>query len=251
MTLTQNSSKQFSEEVRVPSYLCGPDDQLRLDGVARLLQEAAWQHAERLGFAFTEEEISLFWVLHRIRVHFHRPPRWNDLVTVTTWPSGMERLYALREVRIDGDDGEPLVDLSSAWIILDAVRRRPVRPERHLPADRILEERLLSLPTGKTTALPEEIVNAQLAEREWHRVRPSDTDRNRHVNNGRYLQWLYDEAPDILADARKGIASFLSETHVGQTYCVADDPGRGIAEVWTRDAEGALAVACRFNLDGE
>ena len=84
MTLTQNSSKQFSEEVRVPSYLCGPDDQLRLDGVARLLQEAAWQHAERLGFAFTEEEISLFWVLHRIRVHFHRPPQWNDLVTVTT-----------------------------------------------------------------------------------------------------------------------------------------------------------------------
>lgn len=242
------SEKQFTETVRIPSYLCGPDDQVGLDGVASLLQEAAWQHARRLGFAFTEEEATFFWVLHRIRVQFHRRPHWNEVVDVTTWPSGMERLYALREFHIDGQDGSRLVDVSSAWIILDAVRRRPVRPENQLPADRIDPERLLDLPVGKLSGILQDDARLDGDHHRWHVVRPSDTDRNRHVNNARYVQWIQDTAPGVMAHP-DGVITFLSETHVGQEYQVVRDANGTASEVWVRDtgAEPESAIcACRY-----
>lgn len=246
------SDTRFTETVRIPSYLCGPEDHVELDGVASLLQEAAWQHARRLGFAFTEEEATFFWVLHRILVRFYRPPQWNEVVHITTWPSGMERLHALREFHIDGEDGSRLVDVSSSWIILDAVRRRPVRPQNQLPPDRIDPERLLDLPLGKLSGiLPEEAHPSLMSEawqEAWHMVRPSDTDRNRHVNNARYVQWMQDAAPRILEHS-PGIVTFLSETHIGQQYRVITDAPETMVEVWVRDAgttpESAVC-ACRF-----
>lgn len=244
------TEKTFAERIRIPSYLCAPDDQVGLDGVASLLQEAAWQHARRLGFAFTEEDESLFWVLHRVRIHFGRRPRWNEEVSLTTWPSGMERLYALRQFHIDSAAGERLVDVASAWIILDSVRRRPVRPEKHLPEDRILDRELLTMPTGKTEAIPAEEINSRRGEVSWRPVRPSDTDRNRHVNNARYAQWLLDGAPETLSDASEGIITFLVETQTGQEFSVYQNGAHTVAEVWARDAgaEPSTAVpVCRFN----
>jgi acyl-ACP thioesterase len=242
------NEKRFTETIRIPSYLCGPDDHLQLDGVASLLQEAAWQHARRLGFAFTEEEATFFWVLHRIRVRFHRRPHWNEVLDVTTWPSGMERLYALREFHIDGQDGSRLVDVSSAWIILDAVRRRPVRPENQLPADKIDPERLLDLPIGKLSGISQEDARLDADIHRWHVVRPSDTDRNRHVNNARYVQWMQDTAPEVMAHP-EGVITFLSETHVGQEYQVIRDADQTVSEVWVRETgtEPETAIcACRY-----
>ncbi|HKK49651.1 MAG TPA: acyl-ACP thioesterase domain-containing protein [Alkalispirochaeta sp.] len=240
--------RRDSETVRIPSYLCGPEDQVELDGVASLLQEAAWQHARKLGFAFTEEEATFFWVLHRILVQFYRPPQWNEMVHITTWPSGMERLYALREFHIDSEDGSRLVDVSSSWIILDAVRRRPVRPQNHLPPDRIDSERLLQLPLGKLSGIPVEKSILAGTDASWQQVRPSDTDRNRHVNNARYIQWMQDAAADVMKRS-PGVVTFLSETHTGQEYRVIADAHQTIAEVWVRD-DGASAdsaiCACRY-----
>ncbi|MFW5694698.1 MAG: acyl-[acyl-carrier-protein] thioesterase [Alkalispirochaeta sp.] len=242
------SENRFTETVRIPSYLCGPDDYVELDGVASLLQEAAWQHARQLGFAFTEEEATLFWVLHRIRVRFHRRPQWNETVRITTWPSGMERLYALREFYLEGEDGARLVDVSSAWIILDARQRRPVRPQHQLPSDRIDPERLLDLPLGKLPGIPADDVAATAPDDCRRLVRPSDTDRNQHVNNARYVQWMQDAAPAVLHHP-DGVVTFLSETHTGQEYRVVTNAEATMAEVWVReigDEEHTAVCACRY-----
>ena len=242
------NDKQFVERVRIPSYLCAPDDRIGFDGVASLLQEAAWQHARRLGFAFTEENVTFYWVLYRLRMRFHQRPQWDDQVTVTTWPSGMERLYALREFHIDDERGNRMVDVSSAWIILDAARRRPARPQHHLPEDRIHDQHLLELPTGKTALIPEETVHAALEGATWHHVRPSDTDRNQHVNNARYAQWIQDGVPPHLRHPDDGTLTFTAETHQGQEYAVVYHAGT--AEVWVREIGATLdtaVCACRYN----
>jgi medium-chain acyl-[acyl-carrier-protein] hydrolase len=242
--------RTFTEGIRVPSYLCAPDDRVGLDGVASLLQEAAWQHARRLGFAFTDEDESLFWVLHRVRIRFLRRPRWNEAVSLTTWHKRDGTTLRLRQFHIDSAEGERLVDVASAWIILDAVRRRPVRPEKHLPEDRIHDQELLTMPTGKTEAISLEETASLRRHVVWQPVRPSDTDRNRHVNNARYLQWLLDGAPETLADVSEGTVTFMVETHNGQEFSVYQNEARTVAEVWARDAgaDSATAVAvCRFN----
>ena len=237
------------QTITVPSYLCGADDHLAADGAARLFQEAAWQHAKRLGFAFTDEDSAVFWVLRRLGIEILRTPRWGETVTITTWPSRLHRLLALREFRVESEHGEPLLNASSAWLIIDAEHRRPVRPEAHLPGEMLDDEAAMDIPLGKTATIPDHEREAVIEGAEWHRVRRSDTDRNAHVNNARYVQWLADDASPVLDGSRAGVLSFVSETSTGREFCVISGGDSLVAEIWTRPIDRGTGpiCACRYN----
>lgn len=226
----------------VPSYLCAPDDKVGLDGLAGIFQEGAWQHAGALGVSFTEEDTQVFWALHRLGVRVSRRPRWGEEITVTTWPSRLERLFAMREFTVH-QGAELLVEASTAWLVLRARDSRPVPPVRHFPEGDLKGDYPFEMPLGRIPVIPQERTVALLAEATWQRVRPSDADRNEHVNNTRYAQWFADEVPHLLEAALPGlILTFTAETRPGQEYAVITDGadpaqgGAGIAEIHVRDS---------------
>ncbi len=237
------------QTITIPSYLCGADDHLATDGAARLFQEAAWQHAKRMGLSFTEEDSAVFWVLQRLGIQTIRKPRWDEAVTITTWPSRLHRLFAMREFRVESERGEPLLNASSAWLIIDAERRRPVRPEGHLPVEFLEDETALDIPLGKTATIPEGERQAAIGSAVWHKVRPSDTDRNAHVNNARYVQWFADDASPVLNGSPAGVLSFISETSLSREFCVISGDDSLVAEIWTRPTDRGTGpvCACRYN----
>lgn len=235
--------------IRIPSFLCRPDDRVGYDGIASLFQEAAWEHAQRFGVDFTESESTLYWVLHRVGIRLFRPPRWGEAITITTWPSRIVRLSAMREFVVHTDEGELVADASSAWLVMSEGSNRPVKPERLLSTEWTEDSWSFELPLGRTAAIgkPEEL----LQHADWHAVRQSDTDRNAHVNNARYLQWMSDWAPDTVgierSQTRSGVFAFTSETRRGQLFTVITDAT--IAEVWVRDREALVTeavCACRY-----
>ena len=89
------------------------------------------------------------WVLSRIYLKMNHHPGWGDTIQVHTWPSGIERVFALRDFYIRQDDCT-IGSCISAWIIIDTANRRPVRPTsfaRQLnPVDR---QHVLDHPLGK------------------------------------------------------------------------------------------------------
>lgn len=247
--------------ITCPSFLCAPDDQVGLDGIAGLLQEAAWQHARKLGVAFTEEERDVFWALHRLGIRIYHRPRWGEPITVTTWPSRIIRLYAMREYAIHNDAGELLVEASSAWLVLRTKDSRPVPPIRYFPDGDLDADYAVEIPLGRLPSIGVEEVARKLAGAQWHPVRPSDTDRNAHVNNIRYAQWYADGTPELLEpvlnDGQGGsgapvpptvLLSFTAETRIGQEYAVISD---GAAEIHVRDpgeSPDKARCACRLQL---
>lgn len=235
--------------IRIPSFLCRPDDRVGYDGMASLFQEAAWEHAQRFGVDFTESESNLYWVLHRLGIRFYRPPKWTEEITITTWPSRIVRLSAMREFEVRTKEGDLVVDASSAWLVMSDSSPRPVKPERLLSAEWTEESWRFDLPMSRT----EEIADPTrlTSDAEWHAVRQSDTDRNAHVNNARYLQWMSDWAPRTVGIERSGtlsgVFSFTNETRRGQLFTVISDGE--IAEVWVRDRDTSPAeavCACRY-----
>lgn len=259
--------------ITCPSFLCAPDDKVGLDGIAGLFQEAAWQHARRLGVAFTEADSQVFWALHRLGVRVHRRPLWGEPITITTWPSRIQRLYAMREYEIRGAagseaEGSLLVEGSSAWIVLRARDSRPVPPARHFPEGDLGGKYSIEMPLGKLPSIPGDTAATQLEQARWHRVRPSDTDRNAHVNNTRYAQWFLDEAPQLLDPLMTGhtgnaptegegdsilALSFTAETRIGQEYALVTETvaesSEGIAEIHVRDPGQSVheaRCACRL-----
>jgi acyl-ACP thioesterase len=245
-----NAPRELRQTIHIPSYLCGPDDRLGVDGIASIFQEAAWKHAAQHAVAFTGANSSLYWVLHRLGMHVVRAPEWGETISLRTWPSRMERLFALREFEVADESGSVVIHAATSWLIMDGSRGRPVRPEAHISPDWATPDVSLPLPTGKLSVIDPDEVVARLTAATWDTVRPSDTDRNAHVNNARYAQWFRDHAPEILGSLPHGALSFTNETRAGQQYCVISDQAQGIAEVWVRDPgrEADTAVcACRYN----
>lgn len=243
--------------ITVPSFLCAPDDHLGLDGIAGIFQEAAWQHASLLGVAFTEDESEVFWALHRLGLRVHRRPRWGEEITVTTWPSRIKRLFAMREYTVNATGtNESLVEASSAWLVLRATDSRPMPPVRFFPAGDLNDSYNLEMPLGRLPEISHETVNEKLHTARWHPVRPSDTDRNAHVNNTRYAQWLSDDAPELLPSSTQNAGSttalsFTAETRIGQEYAVITASTEKIAEIRVRDPGDrpeTARCACRLQL---
>ena len=118
--------KAREEKFTIKSYECRPDGNIKTASLMQYLQEAAALHAEQLGFGFgTLNKINSYWVLSNIRIEIIRLPKWNDTITVKTWPSGYNRLIAAREfVARDQNDCE-LFRASSQWMILDKSSSRP------------------------------------------------------------------------------------------------------------------------------
>jgi len=94
------------------------------------LAEAAGRHATALGVGLDAlMPRGLTWVLARQRVEILRAPRLHEEVEVETWPSGVDRLAALRDFRVRGADGAELARATSQWFVLDLGTRRPHPPE--------------------------------------------------------------------------------------------------------------------------
>lgn len=116
---------------RMPGFAdCAPTGRVRLDALACWLQDVAYADVEDAGVAQ-----AAVWVVRRTRIRVNRFPRFGQRFALTTFCSGLGRMWAERRtdiVRIgdrdgDGDrDGTPAdVQAVSLWIHLDAERWVP------------------------------------------------------------------------------------------------------------------------------
>ena len=203
----------WTETVPVRSSDLTPHGTVSVPALCTSLQEVAGHHADALGVSMRRLRANdQAWALSRLDIEFDRPPAWADQLTIETWPSGLDGLYATREFVLSVD-GTPVGRSTSRWFVLDTERRRPVRPPRLLydlePPDRApaLPHDLDALPA------PENIDH----EHSWT-ARYHDLDLNRHVNSTRYLEWALRTLPDELLDTHRcaGVAlEFRAEATLG------------------------------------
>jgi acyl-ACP thioesterase len=175
------------DKFTVKTYHCQPDGSIKVASLMNFLQEAAAVHAEQLGFGMAKlNEIESYWVLSNIKIEFTEFPKWNDKITLKTWPSGHTRSIATRDFLGRAEDGREIFKAGSEWMILNRTTNRP----------RNLKKTGLDLiATGPQT------VSAnlkRLAPRETYertqqlRVPYSSIDLNNHVNNTEYVRWTID-----------------------------------------------------------
>jgi acyl-ACP thioesterase len=181
----------WHQNFTIRSYEVDCHGRLSIVSVFNFMQEAASQHADALGVSIQQLlSENNTWLLSRIKIKMDAYPAWNDRLTVHTWPSGVQRLFALRDFELKDHRGHTVGAALSAWLVLDTVKKRPVRVgplvERLKPIDgeHILPDRLDKLPALETPA----------HERVFQ-VRYRDLDINQHVNNASYVEWMLEGMP--------------------------------------------------------
>ena len=123
----------FSKEFSISSYDLNPKGQARLTTMANFFQELAYHHASELGFGYRDMKArQTTWVLSRMRIHMENYPAWDEKIIMETWPSGVDKLFALRDFRIRNSEGKVIGVASTAWLILNIETHRLVRPKEAL-----------------------------------------------------------------------------------------------------------------------
>lgn len=184
----------WTESFRVRSYESDPDGRASIQTLCNYLQEAASNHASELGVSIEHlTERNWIWMMARLRVEVDTYPRWRDEIVVETWPSGHDRLYATRDFLLRSSDDDVLARATSAWLLVDARRRRPIRlPELITSIDRPDRERVLEDLPDKLPDPPNEASETGV------HVRYSDLDLLGHVNNVLYGEWSVETVPEEL-----------------------------------------------------
>ncbi|HXY85181.1 MAG TPA: acyl-ACP thioesterase domain-containing protein, partial [Gaiellaceae bacterium] len=88
---------------------------LRLDAVARFLQDVAIDDVQETGWGMPEH----LWFVRSIRIDVLRPFLDDREAGLTTWCSGVAAIAAGRRWSITGDAGGH-IEVDSVWIHLDA-----------------------------------------------------------------------------------------------------------------------------------
>jgi acyl-ACP thioesterase len=170
----------FTDRARAGLADVAPCGRVRLDAIARWLQDAAF--GDLVDSGLPDDGV---WIVRRLRLRVERFPRFREAAAVDTWCSGAGSLWAERRSTVRGEDGG-LVEAVALWVHLDPDGARP----RPVPAG--FEEVYGPSTAGRRVRarLRQRATPPEAAERDRWRFRAADLDLADHVNNAVYWQAL-------------------------------------------------------------
>ncbi|MEA2394347.1 MAG: hypothetical protein QOJ82_2238, partial [Solirubrobacteraceae bacterium] len=95
-----SAGRVFTERTRTGLGDVAPSGRVRLDAIARWLQDAAY--ADIMDTGLPDDAV---WVVRRLRLRVERFPRFGEAVEVATWCSGTGSLWAERRTTVRGEAG--------------------------------------------------------------------------------------------------------------------------------------------------
>ncbi|MFD1849079.1 acyl-[acyl-carrier-protein] thioesterase [Oceanobacillus bengalensis] len=196
---------------------------LKLSVLFSYFQDIASEAAANLGAGIDllEKEHNALWILMRIRVDIARLPKWDEDITIETWPLEPKRLEFDRDYLVRDRNGEVIVRAISAWVVMDKKERKLKRASSiSLNYPSPIEERAIDSKLGK-------LKNTGIMETAYKRVIGySDVDFNGYLNNSKYVDFIMDCFP-IEAHKRMGAktieVNFINEALPGDVIILNID----------------------------
>jgi acyl-ACP thioesterase len=168
------SGRTFRTSYRIRLSDTDATGRLRLDAVARYLQDAATDDVSETGWGAPEH----LWVLRSVRIDVAKPFLDDQVVEIVTWGSSFSSLAAGRRWSLTGNAGGS-IEVDSTWVHLgpDA---RPARIGSGF--DGYAEAAQGRVASTKLTLAPPSLDGKRSS---WP-LRATDVDRMGHVNNAAY-----------------------------------------------------------------
>jgi acyl-ACP thioesterase len=214
------------EQIFRPGFAdCSPTGRIRLDGLARWLQDVAY--ADVVEARLAEHAV---WVVRRTRILVRRFPRFSETYCVATFCSGMGRMWAERRTSVTRA-GEPESDVEavSLWVHLDPVSWRPVP----LTDEEASLYGISASGRRVTARLRHPQPSADEAQSAWT-FRSTELDIAGHINNSAYWQPLEEEL--LAGEEPEGVDAeieFRTPAQPGEKRILRGGPYR-----WIVGAEG-------------
>jgi acyl-ACP thioesterase len=227
------TGRTFSAARRVGLADLDRHGRLRLDAIARFLQDVAIDDVQENGWGTPEH----LWFLRRIRIDVVEPFLQDGELELVTWCGGLAAIAAGRRWSVRGDRGGS-AEVDSVWIHLDS-RQRPARIEdfgvyaEATGGRRVSTKLELPDPPSGEPGIP------------WP-LRATDIDLHGHLNNAVYWQAVEHVLPSTGIDRGRPLVAELDyrepiDLGEGLDLVISSAGGRLLAGF--RAADGIRAVA--------
>lgn len=244
----KSDARYFSADYRVRTGDVDQEMRVRLDSVARYLQDIANDNIEATEFVDSDP----FWIVRRTVIDVIRPFSWPASVTAerwcgalsTRWTNMRVRLTAAHETnRFNPDDRAPgLIETEAFWInVNDQGMPSRLSDSAFEMLSSMNDHHRLRWKSMNPDKAPA-VGDVELPDRE-HILRSTDFDPFKHLNNAAYLEAIEDELIDH-ADLIEGPHRLVIE------YLRPIVPGTRITLRRVREADRLLVWMLIDDADG-
>lgn len=150
------------------------------------------RHMEELGCS-VEELLNegMTWVYYNYKIDVKRYPKFGEKITLNTVAEWFKKFYAKRSYEIKDEMGNVIVSGESIFVMLDLEKRKVIRiPKSQYEVFKVEKD------TKETFTLPRLKDIDEVNFNEEFKVRYSDIDVNKHVNNTKYVEWSLETIPE-------------------------------------------------------
>ena len=203
----------YSEEFKITDLYVDCFGRLLPSKILYMMQEVAGNHFAQLAMDYDSlAQRGLFWAITRNKVQITRLPMRGETIRLETWPMPTTRVAYPRSIVAYDEAGNEVFRAITLWVLMDLNDRSMVLPGKSgIDVTGTLRGNELASPLG----LPAKV----LANHRKRYVNFTDLDRNAHMNNTRYLDWIYDLlGADFHKDhcLREFTLCYLNEAREGQ-----------------------------------
>ncbi len=177
----------YQMKMKIPFDMADMNGHIKLPDVILLSLQVSGMQSIELGVSDKAilEDYNLVWIIAEYDIEVVRLPRFAEEITIETEALSYNRLFCYRRFTIYNEAGQEHIHMMATFVLMDRGSRKvhAVEPEIVAPYQSDFDKKLIRGP--KYESLEEPI------SKDYH-VRFYDLDMNGHVNNSKYLDWIFE-----------------------------------------------------------
>lgn len=204
----------FTQTYEIKDNMVDCQGYLRPSQILFIAQDMGGRHCKELALSYDEMAAKgLFWAVSRHRVQITRIPKSGEILRVETWAMPATAAAYPRSVVAYDEQGKECFRAISLWVIMTLDTRKMLSPSKS-------GIELAGVVRGLELASPKGLVPRDMDTSVSRKVCYSDIDRNGHMNNTRYMEWMDDLFPSDFHRThrlKELLMCYLAESREGQT----------------------------------
>ena len=177
----------YQMKMKIPFDMADMNGHIKIPDVILLSLQVSGMQSIELGVSDKDvlEQYNLVWIITDYDIDVVRLPRFAEEITIETEALTYNRLFCYRRFTIYDEAGQELIHMMATFVLMDRDSRKvhAVEPEIVAPYESDFDKKLIRGP--KYNSLEEPV------SKDYH-VRFYDLDMNGHVNNSKYLDWIFE-----------------------------------------------------------
>ena len=177
----------YQMKTKIPFDMSDINGHIKLPDIILLSLQVSGSQSAQLGVSDKDilERYNLVWIITEYDIDVIRLPRFAEEITIETEALSFNRLFCYRRFTIYDESGQAIIQMLATFALMDRDSRKVhnVEEEMVAPYQSEFSKKIIRGPKYLDLENP--------SSKDYH-VRFYDLDMNGHVNNSKYLDWIFE-----------------------------------------------------------